>query len=104
MLPARYDDDDDLLTEVVQSDKYYKSRADGVTSEVGQLLTEIFHSFLSLCFSASVVFKKHGAFYTSAISEVTWYEPLYNTNVDCNIGSCAMFPFSMFGTKLLEEY
>ena len=34
MLPARHDDDD-LLNEVVQSDKYYKSRAVGVTSNCG---------------------------------------------------------------------
>ena len=33
VLAARHDDD--LLTEVVQSDKYYKSRAVGVTSEAG---------------------------------------------------------------------
>ena len=30
-----------LLTEVVQSDKYYKSHAVGVTSEVGLLLTDL---------------------------------------------------------------
>ena len=59
-----------LLTEVVQSDKYYKSRAVGVTSEVG--LTTVRD------LSVPYVLKKHDVFYTSAIPEVTWYEPLYN--------------------------
>ena len=37
---------------------------------------------LSLCFSfyfCFLVLKRHGVFYNSAIPEVTWYEPLYNT-------------------------
>ena len=38
------------------------------------LLTEIFQT--------PDVLKKHDVFYTSAIPEVTWYEPLYNTNTE----------------------
>ena len=30
----------------------------------------------------SAVVEKHGVFYTSAIPEDTWYEPLYNTNIN----------------------
>ena len=46
------------------------------------LLTDVL-SELSLCFSFCVcscftVLKRHGIFYTSAIPEVTWYEPLYS--------------------------
>ena len=36
------------------------------------LLTEILQN--------SDVLKKHDVFYTSAIPEVTWYEPLYTTD------------------------
>ena len=79
------DDDDDLLIEVVQSYKYNKSRAVSVTSEVG-LTTERNLSELSVscCFFLFVSFyfyvlKKHGGFYTSTISEVTCYEPVYNS-------------------------
>ena len=50
---------------------YYKSRAAGVTSEVGltidRYLWELF------------VLKKHDFFYTSTIPEVTWNGPLYNS-------------------------
>ena len=53
--------------EVVQSNKYYKSRAVGVTSEVG-LTTD-----RDLQYSL-----KHDVFYSSEIPEVTRYEPLYN--------------------------
>ena len=28
------------------------------------------------------VLKKHNVFYISALPEVTWYEPLYNTNIN----------------------
>ena len=59
-----------LLTEVVQSNKYYKSRAVSVTSEVG--LTT--HRDLA---EVSVL-KKHDVFYISAIPEVTWYESQCN--------------------------
>ena len=52
---------------MVQSNKYYKSRAVGVTSEVG-LTTD-------REFSVLPVLKKHNVFYSSEISEVTWYEP-----------------------------
>ena len=48
---------------MVQSNKYYKSRAVGVTSEVG-LTTDRDLSVL----------KKHDVFYSSEIPEVTWYE------------------------------
>ena len=64
------------------SDKYYKSRAVGVTSEVG-LTTDRRPSELSLCFSFYFPFsvlERHGVFYISMIPEVTWYEPLYNNN------------------------
>ena len=67
---------------MAQSDKYPKSRAAGVTSEVF-LTTDRRPSELSLCFSFFFCFsvlKRHGVFYTPAIPEVTWYEPLYNTN------------------------
>ena len=69
VLPARHDDDDDLLTEVVQSNEYYKSRADGVPPKVC-LTTD-------RDFSVLTVLKKH-VFYSSEIPEVTWYEPQYN--------------------------
>ncbi len=55
---------------MAQSHKYYKSRAVGVTSEVG-LTTERDLSVLT-------VLKKHDVFYSSMIPEVTWYKPLYN--------------------------
>ena len=51
------------LTEVVQSDKYYKSRAEGVTSEV-RLTTD-------QDLAERPVLKKHDVFYTSAIPEAT---------------------------------
>ena len=41
------------------------------------LLTDVL-SELSFWFLLSVVLEKHGFFYTSAIPEVMWYEPLYN--------------------------
>ena len=56
---------------MIQSNKYYKSCAVGVTSEVG-LTTDRDLSVLT-------VHKKHDVFYSSEIPEVTWYEPLYNT-------------------------
>ena len=59
-----------LLTEVVKSYKYHKSCAVGITSEDG-LTTDRDLAELR-------VLKKHDVFYTSAIPEVTWYEPLYN--------------------------
>ena len=62
-----------LLTEVVLSDKYYKSRAVSITSKVG-LTTDRDLSVLT-------VFKKHGVFYSYEIPEVTWYEPLYNISL-----------------------
>ena len=70
---------------MVQFDWYYKSRAVGVTSEVGLLLTDVL-SELSLCFSFYFYFcfsmlEKQGVFYTSVIPEVTWYKPLYNTKL-----------------------
>ena len=66
---------------MVQSDKHYKSRAVGVTSEVG-LTTDRDLSELSLSFSFCffLVLEKHGDFYTSTIPEVTWYESLYNSD------------------------
>ena len=54
---------------MVQSKKYYKSCTVGVTSEVG-LTTDRDLSELT-------VLKKYDVFYTSAIPEVTWYEPLH---------------------------
>ena len=46
------------------------------------LLTDV-HSELSLCLCSCFCFcfsvlKRHGVFYTSAIPEVMWYDPLYN--------------------------
>ena len=55
---------------MVQSNKYDKSRAVGVTSKVG-LTTDRDLSVLTLL-------KKPDVFYSSEIPEVTWYEPLYN--------------------------
>ena len=65
---------------MVPSHEYHKSRAVGVTSKVGLQLTQIFQTslFVSLWFC---VLRKHGVFYTFAIPEVTWYEPLYNTYI-----------------------
>ena len=60
-----------LSTEVVQSDKYYKSRTAGVTPEVG--LTTDRDLSVPMCL-------RNNFFYTSKIPEVMWYEPLYNTN------------------------
>ena len=58
---------------MVQSNIYYKSRAVGVTSEVGLTtdgdLAELY------------VLKKHDAFGTSTIPGVRWYEPLYYTHI-----------------------
>ena len=58
---------------MVQSDKYYKSRAVGVASKVNltTVLTEIFQY--------RPCAKKHSVFYISEILEITWYEQLYNT-------------------------
>ena len=50
------------------------------------LLTDVL-SELSLCFSFCFrlsMLKRHEVFYTSAIPEVTWYEPLYNNNNNKN--------------------
>ena len=59
-----------LLTGVVQFNKYHRSRAVSVTSEVG-LTTD-------RDLAEPLVLKKHDVFYTSAIPEVMWYEQLYN--------------------------
>ena len=64
-----------LLTEVVQSNKYHKSCAVGVMSEVG-LTTDRDLSVLP-------VLKKHNIFHSSKKPEVTWYEPLYNNICTC---------------------
>ena len=55
---------------MVLSDKYYKSRAVGVTSEVD----------LTIAWDIAElnVLRKRDVVYTSAIPEVTWYELLYN--------------------------
>ena len=71
-----------LLTKVVQSNKYYKPHAVGITFEVG-LTTDRDLSVLA-------VLKKLDVFYSSENPEVTWYEPLYNT-------------ISSVRTKKLEE-
>ena len=55
---------------MVQSNKYYKSRAVGVKFEEG-LTTDRDISVLT-------VLKKHDAFNSSETPEVTWYEPLYS--------------------------
>ena len=46
------------------------------------LLTDVLHSYLSTSLSASVSPSVFGTrrLYTSAVPEITWYEPLYNTN------------------------
>ena len=65
---------DYLLTEVVQSDKYHKSRAVSVMFMIG-LTTDRDHSVMT-------VLRKHNVFYSSEVSEVTWYEPLFNTLIN----------------------
>ena len=55
---------------MVHLNKYYKSRAVGVTSEVG-LTTDRDLSVLT-------VLKKHDVFYSYEIPQVTWYKSLYN--------------------------
>ena len=69
-----------LLTEVVQSNEYYKSRAVSVMSEVG--LTTDQHPFraIFLLLLLSAYAAETLRLYTSAILEVMWYEKLYNTN------------------------
>ena len=68
---------------MVQSDKNYKSRAVGITSEV--CLTTDRRPFravscFSFCFCICFpVLARHGVFHTSAIPEDMCYEPLYNT-------------------------
>ena len=62
-----------LSIEVVQSNKYYKSRAVSVTSEVG--LTTDRDLAEPTCLRNTM------SFYTSTIPEVTWYEPLYNNKL-----------------------
>ena len=57
---------------MVQSNKYYKSRAVGLMSEVG-LTTD-------WDLAEPFVLKKH-IFYTSSIPEVTWYKLLYNNYI-----------------------
>ena len=65
---------------MVQSDKYYKSRAVWVTSEVGLLLTEIFQS--SVCSTSLLLHSSETQrLLYAAIPEVTWYEPLYSINI-----------------------
>ena len=56
---------------MVQSNKYYKTRAVGVTSEV-DLTTD----------QDLGMKKRHDVFYTSAIPEVTWYKSLYNSKLE----------------------
>ena len=58
---------------MLQSDKYYKF----CPMLVLRLTDDL--SELSFCFRLSAVLEKYGVFYTSAIPEVTWYEPLYST-------------------------
>ena len=47
---------------MVPSNKYYKSHSVGVTSEVGQLFTEIFQSSLSLLSASSACFRSTTSF------------------------------------------
>ena len=52
------------------------------------LLTNVFQS----CLSASVCllslkFKRHGVFYTFAIPEAMWYEPLYKDRAQPNVNN-----------------
>ena len=63
---------------MVQFDLYYESRAIGVTSEVGLTTDQRAFRAVSLLLLLSHVLDKHDVFYTIAISEVMWYEPLYN--------------------------
>ncbi len=56
---------------MVQTNKYYKSRAVGVTSKVGLTTDQDL--------SVHTVLKKHDVFYSSEIPEVTWHEPRYNS-------------------------
>ena len=58
---------------MVQSNKYYKSCTADVTSEVG-LTTD-------RGLSEPACLRNTTFFYTSEIPEVTWYKPLYNTNI-----------------------
>ena len=58
------------LTEVEESNKYYRSRVVGVTSEVGFTTDRDLLVFPGL--------KKYDVCYSSVIPEVTWCEPLYN--------------------------
>ena len=57
-----------LFTEVVQSNKYYKFCAVGVTSEVGLTIDRNL--------SVLTVLKKHDIIYSSEIPEVMRYEKL----------------------------
>ena len=56
---------------MVQSNKFHKSYAVGVMSEVGLTTDQDL---------AELMLKKYIVFYTSVIPEVVWYESLYNTN------------------------
>ena len=47
-----------------------------VLTDVHSEVSLCFYFYFSFCFSPC--FKRHGVFYTSAIPEVTWNEPLYN--------------------------
>ena len=68
---------------MVQFNKYYKSCAVGVTSEVG-LTTDRYLSVLT-------VLMKHDVFYLSEITEVTWYELLYNISPQTNLDIIFLF-------------
>ena len=63
---------------MVLSEEYHKSRAVGVMSNVGLTTDQCPFRAVSLSASVSPVLKRLGVFYTSAIPEVSWYEPLYN--------------------------
>ena len=96
---------DYLLTQVVQSDSYYKSLAVGVMSKVGLLLAEIFRVLLSFSLFR---LKRHGVSYTYAIQDVKWYKhnttiticKLYVLSVSCptRVNGNPKAPFSIVTT------
>ena len=64
-------DDGDLLTQVARSNKYY-------VLHCGCYVRSWSYYWSRSCWTSEL--KKYDVFYTSAIPEVTWYEPLYNNN------------------------
>ena len=91
-----------LLTQVVQSDKYDRSRAVGVTSEAGLTTDRCPFRAVSLSASASVcrAWETRRLLYFRDTGS-PWYEPLYNSPYHDNFNS---YPWINCGQNKLNPF